>query len=223
MHCNVKDLTGHRFGKLVAIRDTGVRQHKHVVWHCRCDCGSSRDVRSNRLTGGIIIACWKCSHFRCHTENLVGKRYGKLLVVRDTGKLIGTSVAWYCLCDCGKIRIVNGSKLQEGCSKCTACVRRDTYFVDLSGKRFGWLIVEREEDVRTHSGGKIWRCKCRCGNTKKVSSTALVQGLTKSCGCFKIATAMTRYGSCLTPDDIPIGLIKANQLRCQINKELQRN
>ncbi|CUQ99455.1 hypothetical protein BN20_032 [Lactobacillus phage EV3] len=35
-----KDLTGKRFGRLVAICDSGKRNRSNVVWKCKCDCGN---------------------------------------------------------------------------------------------------------------------------------------------------------------------------------------
>jgi hypothetical protein len=54
-------------------------------------------------------------------------------------------------------------------------------FKDLSGKRFGRLVVvERAESAKT---GVHWLCKCDCGNTSIVVGANLQRGHTKSCGC----------------------------------------
>ena len=50
------DLTGHRFGRLVVIREAG-RKNGHVVWLCRCDCGNEVTVRGNCLTSGHTSSC----------------------------------------------------------------------------------------------------------------------------------------------------------------------
>lgn len=59
-------------------------------------------------------------------------------------------------------------------------------FIDLTGKRFGRLIViEREKDSALPSGQKrrMWLCKCDCGNEKIIGGNDLKRGNTKSCGC----------------------------------------
>lgn len=38
------DLTGQRFGRLVAVALTGEIRHGYRVWRCQCDCGGSIDV-----------------------------------------------------------------------------------------------------------------------------------------------------------------------------------
>ena len=57
---------------------------------------------------------------------------------------------------------------------------------DLTGQRFGRLIVIRMgDDKYTPSGKRIitWDCICDCGNTTNVRSAHLTSGHTWSCGC----------------------------------------
>lgn len=52
------DLTGRRFGALVAISPSDERDNANYVrWNVRCDCGMVKTVRSNSLTQGEIISC----------------------------------------------------------------------------------------------------------------------------------------------------------------------
>lgn len=46
---NAKDLTGKRFGRLVAVEPVDSIPGKGVIWHCQCDCGGTKDVPSTRL------------------------------------------------------------------------------------------------------------------------------------------------------------------------------
>lgn len=58
---------------------------------------------------------------------------------------------------------------------------------DLSGERFGRLVVlERASDRVFSSGRKAvqWKCVCDCGNEKIVASTHLTSGDVTSCGCY---------------------------------------
>ena len=57
-------------------------------------------------------------------------------------------------------------------------------FIDLTGKRFGRLVVlSRQEN--TKSGKAKWLCKCDCGNTTIVTSDSLKSGHTSSCDCLR--------------------------------------
>ena len=77
---------------------------------------------------------------------------------------------------------------------------------DISGKRYGNLVVlEHWESI---SNGKThkWLCRCDCGETKTVDSNNLKSGRTVSCGCInrKIASETRKryktHGSSFTPE-----------------------
>jgi len=53
----IKDLTGQRFGKIVAVRPTDERSGTHIVWECLCDCGATTYVSSVQLTTGKTKSC----------------------------------------------------------------------------------------------------------------------------------------------------------------------
>lgn len=60
VHCGAKpkDLTGQRFGRLVAEYPTDQRNKKgSVSWHCRCDCGNTVDVTADNLLWGGYRSC----------------------------------------------------------------------------------------------------------------------------------------------------------------------
>ena len=55
MNAWIRDITGRRYGRLIALRPTEQRLDKAVVWECRCDCGnvcfrSQRNLHSRRTT-----------------------------------------------------------------------------------------------------------------------------------------------------------------------------
>ena len=51
------DLTGQRFGRLVALHSIGGRSAGYLRWRCACDCGQETDLRSNSLTSGEVVSC----------------------------------------------------------------------------------------------------------------------------------------------------------------------
>jgi len=57
MSSRKKDLTGMRFTRLVAIRDTGKRLRGYVVWECKCDCGKTIEAISQNLLRGSTESC----------------------------------------------------------------------------------------------------------------------------------------------------------------------
>ena len=58
MSRKIKDLTGQRFGRLVAVEPTKERSPGgSVMWLCRCDCGSTLEVWQSNLLGGRSKSC----------------------------------------------------------------------------------------------------------------------------------------------------------------------
>lgn len=64
-------------------------------------------------------------------------------------------------------------------------------YIDLSGRRFGKLTVLADTG-RRKSRRPIWACLCDCGKTVEVLGKYMVNGDTKSCGCFATANAHNR-------------------------------
>lgn len=65
------DITGQRFGRLVALHSTDKRYSKgSMVWHCKCDCGNEVDVPYNTLmyANQQSCGCKKKEH-----DQLLGK------------------------------------------------------------------------------------------------------------------------------------------------------
>ncbi|SEG81626.1 AP2 domain-containing protein [Bacillus sp. ok061] len=70
----VKDLTGKRFGRLTAIRDTGQRtKGGKVVWKCVCDCGNTKKIIAVSLYSGITQSCGYLAREKAQLLNLTSK------------------------------------------------------------------------------------------------------------------------------------------------------
>ena len=52
--CN---LLGEKFGRLTVAKCLPSDKHQKVLWHCVCDCGNERTVRSSDLTSGKQVSC----------------------------------------------------------------------------------------------------------------------------------------------------------------------
>lgn len=57
--------------------------------------------------------------------------------------------------------------------------------IDLTGQRFGKLVVISRAKENTRNGTTRWICKCDCGNMTTVTKTKLTRGLIVSCGCYR--------------------------------------
>lgn len=67
---NTKDLTGQRFGKLIAQYKTNRQYHNTWIWHCVCDCGNEIDYQTDRLLEGSATSCG-CNYGKSHGEQKI--------------------------------------------------------------------------------------------------------------------------------------------------------
>lgn len=63
-------------------------------------------------------------------------------------------------------------------------MRGGTNFIDLTGTKFGRLLVIRRAKNRNKES-TCWLCVCDCGEERIVYSQSLRSGYTKSCGCLQ--------------------------------------
>lgn len=57
--------------------------------------------------------------------NLMGQRFGRLVVIKEVGRDKHKKVLWACVCDCGNINIVGSTTLKSGNTKSCGCLQRD--------------------------------------------------------------------------------------------------
>jgi len=62
-------------------------------------------------------------------------------------------------------------------------VGKERAFVDLTGRRFGRLLVLKVAG-KDNQNKRVWECLCDCGNLTIVRGSTLVAGHTRSCGCY---------------------------------------
>jgi hypothetical protein len=77
--------------------------------------------------------------------NLLGQRFGALLVIRPTSKRQNNSAVWACRCDCGSDLDINAAYLKEGWKTSCGCIGQNK---------------ERNRNRRTYSCWKhmLYRC-----------------------------------------------------------------
>jgi len=58
-------------------------------------------------------------------ENLIGKRFGRLVVTDQTGGRQNGSIIWGCMCDCGTRRLVPTNRLRSGNTQSCGCLQKE--------------------------------------------------------------------------------------------------
>lgn len=121
------DLTGQRFGKLVAVEDSGERKNGEVVWRCQCDCGSVCLVKASKLRNGRTKSCGCLRRGAAPNRNdLAGRRFGRLTALYPVkSDLKTTNVVWHCRCDCGREVDVRSTCLAKGITRSCGCLVRE--------------------------------------------------------------------------------------------------
>lgn len=152
--------------------------------------------------------------------NLVGQRFGRLIIIEDAGYDNNKRILEKCQCDCGNIKIVRRGDLKSGKIQSCGCLGKErrlegkkisnqnkknnpSYRYDLTGQKFEKLTVlhfdkeytiqMREKKNNTES---YWYCQCDCGNYVRQTTSQLKLGLVKSCGCLvkeKLSIIMREY------------------------------
>ena len=121
--------------------------------------------------------------------DLTGKQFGRLTVIKRDMNRKAHEAYWICQCECGTIKSIIGSDLRKGKTKSCGCLQKEiaskNRIKDLTGQRFGKLLVFERETNNSKDFHTIWKCKCDCGNIVSVRSNNLISGNTQSCGCNK--------------------------------------
>lgn len=129
-----KDITGQRFGNIIILCDSGLRQNRKIVWTCQCDCGEIFNTRSDHIHSGKTKSCPKCAQEK-NIDNLLlknnvtrkdfkpGDKFGKLVLIEKLNKKnINRCFYWKCQCECGRIVEVDNGHIGKTLS-CGYCLR----------------------------------------------------------------------------------------------------
>lgn len=119
-----KDITGRRFGMLVALEPTGETLGGSTVWRCRCDCGGEVCAPLHQLSAGYRKSCGCLGHPA--RKDYIGRRFGRLTVTGYEGKQNGMH-RWKCVCDCGNETVVGQTLLQTGKTSSCGCLQAEVY------------------------------------------------------------------------------------------------
>lgn len=116
--------------------------------------------------------------------DIVGRRFGKLIVSKLLEEKKYNETAYLCECDCGEETTATRSQLTGGRKKSCGCLRKESppNAIDITGQRFGMLTV-RGRSGKTDNDNALWLCRCDCGETTKAMGTTLRRGEIVSCGC----------------------------------------
>ncbi len=168
-----RDITGQRFGRLVAVNEIAT-ERSGTHWLCNCDCGDTHIASIGNLVSGNTNSCGcyrselkraQMMHLAMSNAiDLTGRTIGRLHVLGKIDKAnhpyadtaeSGPGVLWMCRCECGRRTSKNSRYLLNGDTKSCGCIQREY--------RSG-IYRKHGDKVRQHPREySIWRSmKSRC-------------------------------------------------------------
>lgn len=124
-------------------------------------------------------------------EDLVGKVYGKLTVIKRLENTKDRRRLYLCRCECGNFTKVKAKYLNNGDTRSCGCYKNFEHYQDKNyhealskiGEKYGRLkIIDIEKDTKKNRYYMI--CKCECGNIVKDFYARIKSGDRISCGCY---------------------------------------
>lgn len=190
---------GDKKDKLLIIDGPYLRKYK-IYWKCKCDCGNICFKRQDHLIKDKSCGCYvKITNAIINMkrrgiktrilnskDDMIGKRFGKLVVLSIFDYDIGEPKKYLCQCDCGKQKVIYKINLKNGNAKSCGCLKDDyrkKREKELLGLKIGRLTILKITDF--YSPMKVL-CKCECGNEKEIVYNNIKRGMTTSCGCYRI-------------------------------------
>lgn len=192
-----KDRTGHRYGRLVAIRYVGPSGNaRGALWLCRCDCGNEITLPSSRLATNLNHSCG-CGHREAKTM-------ARARMVQ--GKSLYQPTLWDRNCKICHDHFI-GKANQRQCDKCREKRRlarsgririHGPKAENLVNRRYGsWTVIRRAPDTKGQKKPDVyWWCKCDCGNICRVRGKHLKSGVSSQCRecSYELMGAKTKQG-----------------------------
>ena len=120
------DLTGCRFGRLLANQRAGKTEKGLVLWSCLCDCGSTTIVKGTKLRLGSTQSCGCLrSELASQRESVdrTGQKFGMLTFIERRGSSENHKAIWLCRCDCGQEKTFDATQVAYGRVISCGCVK----------------------------------------------------------------------------------------------------
>ncbi len=130
-----KDISGQRYGRLVAIKQVGwvtdeKTGNRKALWLWQCDCGNQKEIPATQVKHGGTRSCG-CL-LREHVsdlrkEDISGRRFGRLTAIRPTiNRDKKGNILWELACECGQTTYKTVNELKTGRVLSCGCLYKDS-------------------------------------------------------------------------------------------------
>ena len=161
------DISGQRFGMLVAIEFLQYHQGKRSVWRCACDCGGERFTDAARLRAGIAKSC-------CGNPVKASHRMTKTRTYRVWSSMLS--------------RIRNPTEKERknytdrGIDVCERWLSFENFYEDMGEAPAGMSIDRLDNNKGYHPWNCSWRTAIQQNNNRRTTLFLIFNGEQKPCG-----------------------------------------
>lgn len=172
------NLVGQQFGSFI-VKLFFCKKNGQRIWELQCyKCGNIKYLATQYLKDKHSISCKCMSNVN---SNMIGTTVGFLTVLSFSHSSKKGRI-WKTQCKCGKIRYINTATLNKSKYPSCGCYNpRPSQAFNLLGQNFGKLTVLQRMG-HNKWGQILWKCICKCGKVKLISSNGLMSGDNVSCG-----------------------------------------
>lgn len=131
----VKNEIGNKYGRLTVLKRVENNYRGDAQWLCQCECGNQVIVKGVSLRSGHTRSCGCLQKDTVrkqgydNTADLIGRRFGKLIVLERVAGDKEKKGKWVCQCDCGSITMATSDKLLSGHTQSCGCIRSKGEFL----------------------------------------------------------------------------------------------
>ncbi len=188
---------------MIVLEKYGKDKYGAIKWQCKCDCGNITIVFACNLMRGYTksCGCYQREEMSIRTrKDLIGQRFERLLIIKESGRTKDKKIRWACKCDCGNETIVTGNNLTKGHIKSCGCLLKEHYTQRFGKNNPNWkdgitsFYEEMRNFIRSIGWAKkvferdYWTCQ-RCKNRSRGNIQAHhVILLSEIIGYFNITT-----------------------------------
>lgn len=125
---NIKDedFINKKFGEFEVLSFSRKNDKGVKLYNCKCSCGNIVEVNCYNLKNGASTNCGCKRNNKLSTmarKNIIGKKFGKLTVIKEIGVNNNGKVTHLCKCDCGNEIIATTGSLTSGHTISCGCVK----------------------------------------------------------------------------------------------------
>jgi hypothetical protein len=121
---------------------------------------------------------------------MIGLQRFYLTIVKELDRDASNRRVYLAKCICGKKKAVKRRKFLENKVKSCGCRSLENIKINLTGKRFGKLVVG---NAITKNKRQHWKCLCDCGKQVLVRGDSLTSRNTNSCGCLLVQVDLSYF------------------------------